>query len=233
MLELHLERCMECFDPDGDGLYESYNNTWPSDSVWFDGGGSPEESAYVYYGRMAAAEMRRALGDAEAAEAHSPRPRRSRGRRPPSVDAWPRALRRALGAGGERELRPDAWVYAQHVPLESGLTDAARSCRLCATRSGRWSGYSSLRRGDALFDQFRAGDVVGRELYHGDNFAMALGHFLGGMNDEGWISSAGRCWRRCTTIRSEGGYSRRTAASAGPTFALPAVFPSELRHRLQ
>jgi hypothetical protein len=45
MLELHLTRCLECYDPDGDGLYESYNNTWPNDSVWVSGGGTVEQSA--------------------------------------------------------------------------------------------------------------------------------------------------------------------------------------------
>ena len=51
-LELHLEWAKECFDPDDDGLYESYINTLPTDSVWYNGGGSVEESAYAYYGHL-------------------------------------------------------------------------------------------------------------------------------------------------------------------------------------
>jgi hypothetical protein len=35
MLELHLERCRACFDPDGDGIYESYNNTLQA-ALWRD-----------------------------------------------------------------------------------------------------------------------------------------------------------------------------------------------------
>ena len=53
-LELHLEWAKDCFDPDDDGLYESYINTLPTDSVWYNGGGSVEESAYAYYGHVAA-----------------------------------------------------------------------------------------------------------------------------------------------------------------------------------
>ena len=53
-LELHLEWLRECFDPDGDGTYESYINTWATDSVWFNGGGTPEETAYAYIGHRAA-----------------------------------------------------------------------------------------------------------------------------------------------------------------------------------
>ena len=34
-LELHVAWLRECFDPDDDGLYESYINTLPTDSVWY------------------------------------------------------------------------------------------------------------------------------------------------------------------------------------------------------
>ena len=49
-LELHLKWIEECFDPDGDGCYESYLNTWPTDSQWYNGGGTAEETAYAYRG---------------------------------------------------------------------------------------------------------------------------------------------------------------------------------------
>jgi hypothetical protein len=46
-LELHVEWAADCFDGDGDGLYHAYINTWPTDSVWFNGGAAPEESGYM------------------------------------------------------------------------------------------------------------------------------------------------------------------------------------------
>ena len=61
-LELQLEWARERFDPDDDGLYESYINTLPTDSVWYNGGGSVEESAYAYYGHLAARDMARRAG---------------------------------------------------------------------------------------------------------------------------------------------------------------------------
>jgi hypothetical protein len=224
MLELHLERCMECFDPDGDGLYESYNNTWPSDSVWFDGGGSPEESAYVYYGRMAAAEMRRALGDAEAAEAHFAEAAKIR----EAVDRllWMPGRGRfaaRLEQGGERELRPDAWVYAQHVPLESGLTDAARSWQ--AMRYTKWEMERLLFPfgGEMRYStNFVPGMWSVRELYHGDNFAMALGHFLGGMNDEGWDIFRGTMLETMYhDPKAKAGYSREDGSFGRPNIRSP------------
>ncbi len=70
MLELHLQWAKDCFDPDDDGLYESYINSWPTDSVWYNGGGSVEESAYVYYQRRTAAAMCRRAGRAADAIKH-------------------------------------------------------------------------------------------------------------------------------------------------------------------
>ena len=47
-LKLHVEWAEDCFDADGNGVYHSYINTWPTDSVWFNGGEAPEETAYMY-----------------------------------------------------------------------------------------------------------------------------------------------------------------------------------------
>ncbi len=76
-LELQLEWARECFDPDDDGLYESYINTLPTDSVWYNGGGSVEESAYCYYGHLAARDMARRAGDLPAAARHEARAEKS------------------------------------------------------------------------------------------------------------------------------------------------------------
>src|ERR1019366_3821693 len=67
-LELHLEWMQDCFDPNDDGLYESYINTLPTDSVWYNGGGSAEESAYAYTAHRAARDMARRAGDTATAD---------------------------------------------------------------------------------------------------------------------------------------------------------------------
>ena len=76
-LELHLQWEKDCFDPADSGLYESYLNTLPTDSVWYNGGGSVEESAYAYYGHLAARDMARRAGDAAGAAGHQRRWTRS------------------------------------------------------------------------------------------------------------------------------------------------------------
>ncbi len=72
-LELHLEWQRECFDPDDDGVYESYLNVWASDSVWYNGGGTAQSSAYAYTGYLAAAELCERAGLLERADLHRSR----------------------------------------------------------------------------------------------------------------------------------------------------------------
>ncbi len=69
-LELHLTWQEDCFDPDGDGVYESYVNLWPTDSHWYNGGGTAEETSYAYSGHKAAYEMAIHKGDSVSADFH-------------------------------------------------------------------------------------------------------------------------------------------------------------------
>ena len=50
------------FDPDDDGLYENFANTWISDGHWYNGGGCAQASAYNYRFNVAMAEYAAALG---------------------------------------------------------------------------------------------------------------------------------------------------------------------------
>jgi len=187
-LELHLQRCKECFDPNGDGIYESYNNTWPSDSVWFNGGGTPEQSGYVYYGHRAAADLCRRAGDASGAARHN---------------AIAEFIRKAVNdrlwmpergcyascveGGGHKRQMPDAWIYAEHVPIEAGLATPEQAWK--AMFYTEWAmERTKLPYGGEMrqTSNFVPGQWSIRELYQGDNFAMALGYFLAGQGDEGW-----------------------------------------------
>ena len=187
MLELHLERAKECFDGDDTWIYDSYNNTWPNDSIWFNGGGTPEQSAYVYYGHRAAADMYRRAGDPENAARHDAIADKiqeavdrllwmpERGHYASYVEPW----------GHERQM-PDAWIYGQHVPIEAGLASKEQAWR--AMYYTEWAmerfhlPYGEMRQSS----NFLPGQWSVRELVHGDNFGMALGYFLAGQGDEGW-----------------------------------------------
>ncbi|MBN8456974.1 MAG: hypothetical protein J0M04_03945 [Verrucomicrobia bacterium] len=188
MLELHLERAKDCYDPDGDGLYESYNNTWPNDSIWFNGGGTPEQSGYIYYGHLAAADMARRAGDRTAAARHEATAARikravnqllwmpDRGQYASYIEPW-----------GHKRQMPDAWVYAQHVPIESGLASPEQAWKAMFYTEWAMERFKLPYGGEMRqTSNFVPGQWSIRELYHGDNFGMSLGYFLGGQGDEGW-----------------------------------------------
>ena len=188
MLELHLERAKDCYDPDGDGIYESYNNTWPNDSIWFNGGGTPEQSGYIYYGHLAAADMARRAGDRTAAERHDAMAAKikkavndllwmpERGQYASYVEPW-----------GHKRQMPDAWIYAQHVPIESGLSTPEQAWKAMFYTEWAMERFKLPYGGEMRqTSNFVPGQWSIRELYHGDNFGMALGYFLGGQGDDGW-----------------------------------------------
>ena len=188
MLELHLQWAKDCFDPDGDGLYESYINSWPTDSVWYNGGGSVEESAYIYYQRRAAAEMCRRAGRSADATTHDA-----------EADKIRAALDRVLwlqekgqyaayiDQGGLKRVHDDAWVYSQHLPIEAGLSTPMQAWQAMYYTDWAMEKYRLPYGGEMRqTSNWVPQQWSTRELYHGDNFAMALGYYLAGQGDEAW-----------------------------------------------
>jgi hypothetical protein len=188
MLELQLKRCLDCFDPDGDGLYESYNNTWPNDSVWFSGGGTVEQSAYVYYGRRAAADMRRRRGDPKGASAHDA-----------VADHIKAALNKVLwlpGAGhyasyieqgGHQRVHTDPWIYSQHVPIEAGLSEPMQAWQAMHYTEWAMERFPFPFGGEMRqTSNWVPGQWSIRETYPGDNFGMALGYAMAGLPEDAW-----------------------------------------------
>ena len=61
-LEAQLDHQERIYDPDGDGLYQSFLNTWISDGHSYNGGGCAQASAYNYYSNLRAARLGKVLG---------------------------------------------------------------------------------------------------------------------------------------------------------------------------
>jgi hypothetical protein len=187
-LDLHLEWAKDCFDPDDDGLYEGYINTLPTDSVWYNGGGSVEESAYVYYGHLAARDMARRAGDAAAAARHEAR-----------AEKIARALRDVLWLkdrghfglyveqGGHRRVHADAWVYSEFLPIDAGLTTPEEA--LQALYWTEW-GLERIRLpfGGVLCQpsNWVPSKWSVRDMFGGDMWHLALAYYQTGLGDEGW-----------------------------------------------
>lgn len=187
-LELHLEWLRECFDPDGDGLYESFINTWPTDSVWCAGGGATEETSYAYRAHTAARELAQRAGDKAAARRHAQ-----------TIAHIRAAFRRKLWikakghAGLYREqeglqrLHDDPWLYSLFLPVDAGLVDAqqaAESLRYAETSLQNDRMPCGGRQ--VWTSNFVPGIWSVRELWPGDNCHLALAYFQAGLAEDAW-----------------------------------------------
>ena len=187
-LELQLEWARDCFDPDGDGLYESYINTWPTDSVWFNGGGSPEESSYAYTGHRAASEMARRAGDAAKVEFHQGMAEKIR---KAMLDLlWVKdrghvgSYREQLGL---KRLHGDAWLYGIFLPIDAGILPWAEAAQ--ALHYTEWG----LERQRMPFGGQRCWTSnwvpsmwSAREMFVGDNHHLALAYYQSGLPEAAW-----------------------------------------------
>lgn len=187
-LELHLEWARDCFDPDDDGVYESYINTWPTDSQWYNGGGTAEETAYVYYGHRAALDMARRAGDAKAAERHEVQLDKIKNGFLKSL--WISRLGYA-GAyreqGGYRRLHEDAWLYSIFLPIDAGLLNDSQMVQ--ALQYTEWG----LERQKMPFggEQVWTSNWVPstwsvRELWPADCWSVSLAYCQAGLPDDAW-----------------------------------------------
>ena len=130
MLEMHCQWIDECFDPDGDGGYESVIDTWPTDSVWCDGGAAPEATCYAWRAHRAAADLARLGGDPEARERHEAACRKIA---KAFFDLlWMRdkgvagRCREALGSG---RILENPWSYSIFLPIDVGLLDPLQAAQ--------------------------------------------------------------------------------------------------------
>ncbi len=214
-LELHTEWMRECFDPDDDGLYESYINTLPTDSVWYNGGGSAEQSAYACTAHRAAMDLARRAGDTAGANRHRAQ-----------VDKIQRAMRERLWVkdrghfglyleqGGHGRVHDDAWVYSVFLPIDAGLTTAEEA--LESLYFTEWAlERVRLPFGGVLCQpsnwvpwKWSVRDVFGGDLCH-----LALAYFQAGLGDAGYALLEGAMLESAYASAVPGGFSHIGAAT--------------------
>ncbi len=187
-LELHLEWMRECFDPDGDGVYESYINTWPSDSQWYNGGGSAEETSYAYRGHWAARDMARNAGDREAEKFHTQMMEKIRNGFFSSLWIQNKGHSGAYREqGGHERLHEDPWLYSIFLPIDAGLTTPVQSVESVyysewALQNDRFP-YGGRQ---VWTSNWIPGIWSVRELWPGDNYHLALSYFQTGLAEDGY-----------------------------------------------
>jgi len=214
-LELHLKWEKECFDPDNDGLYESYINTMPTDNVWYNGGGSVEESAYAYYARLAAMELARRAGNANAANEHFQ-----------EAEKIQRALRNVLWLkdkgyfgsyveqGGHHRVHTDAWLGSEFLPIDAGLTTAEEALQsLFYTEWGLERDRFPFGGEICQLSNWVPSPWSVRDLFNGDTWQLALAYFQTGLGDEGWELLLGGTLESAYASVVPGGFSQVSAAT--------------------
>ncbi|HNX78904.1 MAG TPA: hypothetical protein PKJ24_03430, partial [Prolixibacteraceae bacterium] len=207
-LELHLIWIRDCFDPDGDGLYESYINTWPSDSQWYNGGGSAEETSYAYRGHLAARDMARNAGDRESERYHAKMLEKIR---KGFFDRLWIPNKGHSGAyreqGGHGRLHEDPWLYSIFLPVDAGLTSPLQSIE--SVYYSEWA-LQNDRQPFGGRQVWSSNWVPGiwsvRECWPGDNYHLALSYFQSGLPDDGYDIFRGTFLRTAFNHLSPGNF---------------------------
>jgi len=187
-LPLHLEWMHDCFDPDDDGLYESYQNTAEVDQVWYNGGGTAEETAYAYNGHLAAMDIARKTGDTISANKHKQQAEKIRASFLQNL--WI-SEKGHVGAykeqGGLKRLHEDSWLYSIFLPIDARLLTSEQSYRaLYYTEWGLERVKMPLGGERCWTSNWVPGAWSNRMLWPPHAYSLALAYYQTGLPDDGW-----------------------------------------------
>ena len=187
-LKLHTRWQDECFDPDNDGLYESYINSWPTDSVWYNGGGSCEETCYAYRSHLAAMELAAKYGDTEEFDFHKKILERIKKGFFEKLwlksEGYPAMVREK---GFYERLHKSAWLYNCFLPVDVGITDALQSATcLWYSKWGLENVKQELGGRMVWMSNWVPSIWSVRKMTSGENLQLSYAFFKAGFADEGY-----------------------------------------------
>jgi hypothetical protein len=187
-LELHLEYIRDCFDPDDDGLYESYANTWPTDNQWYNGGGTAEETAYAFNAHKAALELARRAGETAAVKRHEAR--LAKIQKSFLDKLWLPAKGHAgafVEQGGLQRVHEECWLYGIFCPIDAGLIPANLAAQSLYFTEWGLEREKMPYGGERVWPSNWVPSIWSlREMWPGDDYHLALAYFQTGLADEGW-----------------------------------------------
>lgn len=187
-LELHLEYNRECFDPDGNGVYESYINVWASDSVWYNGAETAQSTAYAYTGYRAAAEMARRAGEAEKAAAYQKRAKQINTAMHESLWMPDKGyLAESREAVNLRRVRDDPCLYTIFLPIDAGMMDPFESAGMLYFTEWGLERTARTAGGEMCWQSNWVPYIWSvRELAIVESAHLALAYYQTGLGDEAW-----------------------------------------------
>ena len=187
-LELHLQYIQECFDPDNDGLYESYTNSWPTDGQWYSGGATSEQTAYAYNGHRAAMELAMRAGDDAGAERHASRMKQIH--EAFNTKLWikdkghPAAY---IEQAGLQRPHASYWLYSIFCPIEAGLLDPVQAVQALRHTEHELEHVTMPYGGEQCWPSNWVPSIWSvRQMWPGDNYALAQAYLQTGLTEDGW-----------------------------------------------
>ena len=187
-LELHLKWIEECFDPDGDGCYESYLNTWPTDSQWYNGGGTAEETAYAYRGHQAAYDMAKNAGDTKSMEHHDAMLKRIKNGFQNILWLKDQGFSASyIEQEGNKRLHKNPWLYSIFLPIDAQLTSSLQNIESLYYTEWALQNDKMPCGGRMIWtSNWVPGIWSVRPLWPGDNYHLAQAYFTSDLPDEGY-----------------------------------------------
>ena len=187
-LELHLKWILDCFDPDGDGVYESFLNSWPTDSQWYNGGGTAEETSYAYRGHLAARDMARNANDKVSEEYHNQMLIKIKKGFFEKLWITKKGHSGAYREqGGHGRLHENPWLYSIFLPVDAGLTSSTQAIESVYYSEWALQNDTMPYGGRQVWtSNWVPGIWSVREKWPGDNYGLALSYFQAGLPEDGW-----------------------------------------------
>ena len=187
-LDLHLIWVRDCFDPDGDGVYESYINVWPTDSQWYNGGGTAEETSYAYRGHLAARDMALQAGDTAAVDYHNKMLEKIKNGFFKKLWITNKGYSGSYREqGGHERLHENPWLYSIFLPVDAGLTSPVQAIESVYYSEWALQNDSISTGGRKVWTSNWVPPVWStRQLWPGDNYHLALSYFKAGLPNDGW-----------------------------------------------
>ncbi len=187
-VELHLERFQECYDPDQNGTYESVINTWPTDCIWFNGGGCADATGYAYRAHEFARDLARRAGDEASATRHQARLDHIKAGF--IKDLWVREAGHPglfREQGGHQRLVNNPWLYSHCIPIEAGLLTPEQAATTLYNTEYNLENIPMESGGRRVVTSNLTPAIWSvRVLWPGDNFMLAHAYFRTGLARDGW-----------------------------------------------
>ena len=173
-------------DPDNDGLYQNWLNTWVSDGHHYNGGGCAQSSAYNYRANVGMARLAEKLG-------HDPKPFRDRAekiRKACQDILWlpdKGVMAEYIDTVGNKLIHPSPELATTYHCIESGIVDAFQAYQMLRFTETTLRNERTMARGGRLAwsSDWYPQMYSSCGIYTAENMHLAWAYFGCGLAEKG------------------------------------------------